>query len=349
MRSIREGDSGPEVADIQGRLGALGYVIDVAERASFGPSTGAAVRAFQAARSLRVDGLVGADTWGQLVEASWRLGDRTLYQRAPVHRGDDVRELQRKLNSLGFDAGREDGLFGPRTETAVREFQRNVGHEPDGMVGNETLRALDRLRPVGASGAVIREEEALREMGEGIAGKLIAIDPGHGPDDPGDTGPDGTIEAEVNYALASALADELASLGAKPAMLRSADEDPAPSIRARLANELGAAACVSLHLNTGEPSQSGPTCSCFGSATARSPMGERLARLILEQLEAELGRQGRLERLTATMLRETRMPAVQVEPVFLTNPEEERLLLDPAFAGRVAGAIAAGVAAFFAG
>ena len=49
--------------------------------------------------------LVGPDTWGQLVEAGYRLGDRTLYLHSPLFRGDDVRALQRKLNALGLRRG----------------------------------------------------------------------------------------------------------------------------------------------------------------------------------------------------------------------------------------------------
>ena len=128
MRIFRLGDAGPEVGDIQERLFALGLAIDDAERGGrFGPSTDQAVRGFQQDRLLRADGIVGPDTWGQLVEAGYRLGDRTLYLHSPMFRGDDVRTLQRKLNALGFDAGREDGLFGANCDRAFREFQRNVG------------------------------------------------------------------------------------------------------------------------------------------------------------------------------------------------------------------------------
>ena len=86
MRIFRLGDSGPEVQDIQQRLGALGIRVSAGEQGDFGTSTDAAVREFQEMRTLRVDGLVGPDTWGQLVEAGWRLGDRTVYLRAPMTR-----------------------------------------------------------------------------------------------------------------------------------------------------------------------------------------------------------------------------------------------------------------------
>ena len=92
VRIYRLGDAGPEIHDIQQRLIALGFTVDASElEGRFGPSTDAVVRQFQVQRSLRVDGLVGPDTWHQLVEAGWSLGDRTLYLRSPSFRGDDVR------------------------------------------------------------------------------------------------------------------------------------------------------------------------------------------------------------------------------------------------------------------
>ena len=78
-------------------------------------STQAAVCAFQQARGLTSTGVCDDLTWTALVEASWRLGDRHLYLRAPHLRGDDVAELQHRLGQFGFDAGRVDGIFGVET------------------------------------------------------------------------------------------------------------------------------------------------------------------------------------------------------------------------------------------
>lgn len=57
-------------------------------------------------------------------------------------KGEDVKALQNVLNALGFHAGPEDGDFGPRTEAAVKAFQRQAGVTVDGKVGPETWGAL---------------------------------------------------------------------------------------------------------------------------------------------------------------------------------------------------------------
>src|SRR5581483_6217747 len=242
----------------------------------------------------------------------------------------------------GFEVGKEDGIFGARTSDAVAEFQLNVGEPPDGIVGPGTLAALERLRPAvaGPSRAVVREAEDVSRLERSLAGSRIAIDPGHGPDDPGNVGPGGLVEAEATLLLATDLADRLAERGAEPTLLRRGDERPTPSDRALAANALGADLCVSLHFNAGDPSAEGATCFYYGTAATHSPAGRLLAELILEELTTRLGlTDGRTHPLAVAILRETRMPAVQVEPCFLTNPREERLVADPASRGRLAAAI----------
>ncbi|TML77079.1 MAG: peptidoglycan-binding protein, partial [Actinobacteria bacterium] len=68
MRVIREGDRGRQVADVQRRLAALGHPASDKElNGVFGPETRLRVMAFQQERGLSVDGIVGDDTWRQLV------------------------------------------------------------------------------------------------------------------------------------------------------------------------------------------------------------------------------------------------------------------------------------------
>ena len=351
MKALAQGDRGEAVLDIQTRLAVLGYRIEPTEHGEFGPSTEHAVREFQQRRHLLVDGAVGELTWQELVEASYSLGDRILYHRYPYYRGDDVRELQAALNLLGFDAGREDGILGARTDRAIREFQRNVGLPPDGIMGSTTVEAISRLRPQrpGPGRAEVREGEALRRLSASLQEARIAVDAGHGPGDPGAKGPSNTTEAAVSLRLAEALAEELSARGANPLILRSAKDNPSDSDRARRANEFGAEILIALHLNSHtDPKAEGCSTYYYGREQWFSQAGQRLAELIQEELTRRLGlKDGRTHPKALPLLRETQMPAVHVEPCFLTNPREEALIRKPLFRKEVASGIADAVERFF--
>lgn len=73
---------------------------------------------------------------------SGALGDRSLSQGS---RGSDVAELQKKLNSLGFVAGKADGIFGSKTKAAVIRYQRERGLKVDGIAGPQTIKDLKLL------------------------------------------------------------------------------------------------------------------------------------------------------------------------------------------------------------
>ena len=169
---------------------------------------------------------------------------------------------------------------------------------------------------------------------------MIAVDVGEGPDRSG----------AVQRRSAQALVAALQAVGAEPRLLAIADDAAAPSDRARLANEAGAAASITVELTARDrEGAGGPVCSYFGSRTTHSPSGLVLAQLLLEELEAEFDLLGRVRPLTIAPLRETRMPAVQVEPLTGIGDREHELLNDPALPFRLARAVAAGVGRFFSG
>ena len=150
MEPIKQGMMGPAVEDVQSRLSILGYELaedEVADKV-FGTSTVAAVSAFRAANGLEAADEVDGSCWSALVDASYRLGDRTLYLRLPNFHGADVRSLQQALNTLGFACGEDDGYFGPHTEAALQQFQENVGLFADGMAFQDTFAYIRRLHHV---------------------------------------------------------------------------------------------------------------------------------------------------------------------------------------------------------
>ncbi len=178
--ALQRGHRGTPVRDLQHRLIGAGCRIDSSEIGRFEATTEAAVREFQTVRSVRVDGVVGPETWAALVESGFAIGDRLLYHRSPNLRGDDVLALQRLLNRLGFDSGREDAILGPQTAAALREFQRNSGLSVDGIAGPSTLDAFSRVEPM-ADGSVasVRERDELRR-GSRLDGRRIylSVSPG---------------------------------------------------------------------------------------------------------------------------------------------------------------------------
>lgn len=116
---------------------------DIVVDGIFGPITAAAVRSFQQSRGLLVDGIVGNQTWPALI-----------VEVSSGREGEAVRAVQSQLNArdLSGDPSRllqVDGIFGPKTDAAVRSFQAASGQfglEPplveDGIVGPLTWNAL---------------------------------------------------------------------------------------------------------------------------------------------------------------------------------------------------------------
>ena len=342
---IREGDHSPEVADVQTRLREFGLSV-ADEPGTFGTATKRAVREFQQQRGILVDGIVGPHTWSEIVEASWHLGDRDLYLKHPMMRGDDISELQARLNALGFDAGKVDGIFGPATDRAVRAFQKEYAVAGDGIFGLMSHAALVGLRVDRPATATHLREELKRIEKSGIAGQTIVIDPGHGGADPGAATQDGLSESDVCWRLATRVADRLAVLGARVRFTRNEPDDPDHSTRARFANSVEGDLFISIHLNThDEGSAEGCSTYYFGGSSA----GEALADHIQSEL-VELGlRDCRSHARSYSVLRETKMPAVLIEPVFITNELEAKRLRDPDFLAHIAEAIATGIRHFYEG
>lgn len=285
---LRLGATGVAVQDLQRRLAAAGFeVADIGGR--FATSTESAVRRFQRARGLVVDGTCGRDTWSVLVEAGYRLGDRLLYLRSPMLRGDDVGDLQQKLGALGFDTGRVDAIFGPDTERAVKEFQRNTALTTDGVCGPDVLGALRRLGGMTASPvqvAGIREQELLARKPRRLTDRRIVI---------GDLG-------GLN-APALALARSLREAGAVTTVV----DHPDRSVQASQANDFVAEVYVGLCMSAdGEARAAYYAAGCFESVGGRN-----LAKLVADEIRIPFPDEAATAcGMRLPVLRETRMPAV---------------------------------------
>lgn len=340
--SLRLGDSGSPVLDVQARLVALGYPISDDEHGVFGPQTESAVKVFQIRRGLTPDGLVAQHTWRELVEAGWTVGSRTLYLRRPPMRGDDVRDLQRRLNALGFDAGKEDGVFDVATQDAVADFQRNTGLVPDGYAGHETFVALERLRRrIGPGSKAELRERIARERGIGLEGRVVFLDPGHGGVDTGSVTPIGIPEAYIAYRVAESAAAGLERQGADPVFSRAVQQGPQEERRCELANDRAADLAVSFHIAC--RSDPGPTVAFWSVEKTQSNMGRELAEALSAALQPRLGGVQILGR-NLPFLRQTKMPSVVVD---LGAPGAEDLLAEDPYLVGLGESVALGIDSYF--
>lgn len=299
--------------DVQQRLSATGFPLERAEVGHYGDRTAAAVAAFQARRGLLVTGTCDAATWSALVEAGYRLGDRALYLRSPMVRGDDVHLLQQRLGALGFDAGRVDGIYGPDTDQALRQFQHNAGLRIDGVCGPEVCAALDRLgaRTTNESVSGVRERERLLTTPPGLHGRRIVV------------GQHGGLDV-----LATTIGRLLHDGGATVAVLHHPD----PSTHAREANAFAAELYLGLAVD-GEP-----RCrvAFYQTDGFQSAGGASMAGVLVDALPLLGGLvPGTAVGLRLPVLRETRMPAV----VCLLGPTPTIVERSAAVAGAVAVAV----------
>ena len=288
---LARGAAGEAVRDLQRRLARAGYDVSGDEAGSYGEHTASAVRHFQESRGLRVDDTCGTQTWSALVEAGYQLGDRLVYERRPMLRGDDVADLQTRLGDLGFFADRVDGILGPQPAAAITDFQRHSGLTADGISGPATIAALHRVRrrtsPSVKAGVVEREQ--LRSGSRLLAGRRILV------------GQLGGLDA-----LATTVSRALQEQGAVVA----AWTHPDPSAQAAEANGFEADVYLGVDL-LDEP---GCRCSYYGRPDYESAGGRLLAERLAEALpEAVDSARGTTHPMQLPVLRETRMVAVWVE------------------------------------
>lgn len=286
---LKRGDDDDDVALLQQKLASAGFALALSANGRFDASTAAAVADFQASRGLSVDGICGPHTWTALQEASWAFGDRNLYLSQPMLRGDDVAELQLRLGSLGFDAGRVDGIFGPNTADAVEEFQLNSGLVADGVCGDATTPTLVRMsaRVTPATVAAVRERAKLQLAPRTLTEQHIMI---------------------ASSSTMAAVAGELATgLRRSGATVSEACDWP-ESERVDEANLLE----VDVYLGLLPSDERECRVAYFATEGFVSPGGQRLATILGQRLPAALGTENADVRgMRLPVLRHTRMTAVQ--------------------------------------
>lgn len=238
---------------------------------------------------------------------------------------------------------------------------------------------------------VMPSEASRIKMRPGMRALVVAIDPGHGGQDPGAVGPTGKREKDITLAVARELARQVnATPGLKAFLTRDTDVFIPLPMRAQKARAAKADIFISIHADAAEnraaTGSSVYVLSTKGASSQRARWladKENAADLVggvrLQQTEGTLAnvlldlaqsgymkasedaaghvlgglkRIGKnhkpnIERANFAVLRTSDMPAMLVETAFISNPDEERRLIDPAYQRQIAGAVLDGVHTFF--
>jgi len=317
---ITQGESGDLVLQLSDYLFRLGYL--PAAKNSFDGAVAQAVKAFQQARGLTISGVVDAITLRSLEEARWKLGDRTISLITPAMRGDDVAQLQSQLSEMGFNCGRVDGIFGPQTESALKEFQKSVGVKVDGQCGPATVMSMMRLMKIVSGGAPIQLRDEVNRTGKGpaLAGKVIVLDPAGLP--------------EI-FDLAQRLEGRLIALGINVFMTRNAQTNPSEQERIESANSSTPDLVISLRQDE-YPNETahGVATYYYGSEShgIHSIVGERFANLVQREICARTDLLNcRTHAKTWDILRLTKSPTVRIDLGYHSNPGDSKKIADAGF------------------
>ena len=304
---------GDDVKAVQNKLNSLGFNCGTAD-GYYGNATKNAVISFQSAKGIDTDGVVGPTTWKLLFNSSASNNggySRILKVTSPLMYGDDVRAVQNKLNSLGYNCGTADGYYGNATKSAVISFQSAKGLTADGEVGPATWSALFNSSSSSGGGTL---------PGGSIK---VFIDAGHGGSDPGAVG-NGLKEKDIVLSIATKLGALLNGRGISIKYSRTTDTYLSLEERARLANAWGADLFVSIHANSATSSVRGTECYTHPTAnTATKTLSGNVSRAIASKFG--ISNRGHKEANFA-VLRLSNMPAILVETAFISNSSDANLL-----------------------
>ncbi len=188
----------------------------------------------------------------------------------------------------------------------------------------------------------------------------VVIDAGHGGMDGGAVGVSGVLEKDLNLQVAKKLEQLVADGGGKALMTRTDDislhTDQDKTVREQKRSDLnyrrsyaadsGADAFISIHMNKFEQSQYRGAQIFYAADQNSKRLAEMIKKNIVPVSEKSDGREIKKAYDTMFILQKNNIPSVIVECGFLSNPEEEALLIDEAYQQKIAEAIYQGLCEF---
>lgn len=179
-----------------------------------------------------------------------------------------------------------------------------------------------------------------------LSGKVIIVDPGHGGADAGAISPNGLREKELNLAVAVRLKQKLEDLGAEVLLTREDDRYLWLYDRVAIANRTGGAVLLSIHANNHDNRKiHGLEIWHHPDRKASAALAKALAEAVLDQTKQHF--RGIMSSKDFVLPREAQMPAVIFEMGYISNQEEEKLLLTEDFQGKIIDGICQGLIGYF--
>ena len=207
----------------------------------------------------------------------------------------------------------------------------------------------------------IKDNKAIQTVTLPVTNKVIVIDAGHGIPDEGAESKNGTSEAEINLSIAFKLQTLLEQSGATVILTRS-DENGIYDIdsktlkqkkisdlknRVKIGNNSSADAFVSIHLNKIQQSQYTGWQTFYKSSDEKSI---KLAKSIQNNLNESMQKENNrvpMKLDSVYIIKNVEVPITIVECGFLSNPDEEKQLLDDEYQNRLAWGIYSGIMDYF--
>jgi len=190
----------------------------------------------------------------------------------------------------------------------------------------------------------IKETKPVQKSSSPLNGKVIVVESGHGGIDVGAVGYGNHYEKWFNLDISHRIQKQLIDAGATVLMPLNTDTYMSLSSRTMYANRNNADFYLSVHLNSFVKSYANGIETYYFKYMDKDP-----AKYIQQALVKHLNRYDKgIKQNRLFVLYHTKMPAVLIEPVFISNPTEYNLLLNPQFRDKIATAVVEGITNYYA-
>ncbi|MFD1385915.1 peptidoglycan-binding protein [Oceanobacillus oncorhynchi subsp. oncorhynchi] len=307
--TYQRGDRHADIVTYKEQLNAVGFGY-ITETTLFGSFMETQVKRFQEYYGLNVNGTIDNATKIKLNSVS-----NSPFQQGKRH--NDIPGIKQKLNSLGYGYISITTLFGSYMEQKVEQFQRDNGLRVNGMIDEVTLSRINQA---------FDQQSNVK----------IFLDPGHGAHDPGGQGY-GLNEKDVVLDIALETERILTSKyqGVEVEMSRRSDVFVELTERANHANRWGADYFVSFHNNAFNGSTGGFESYIYNGGISQETRNRQND--IHSYISSRLNVSDRGQKsANFNVLRNTDMPAILIEYLFIDNFTENALLKSDSYKKQLA-------------